>query len=142
MRQRLQSLRFRMPMSLVLVALLTFLFLSLVVGLQTSINLERDLERSLQAQAHALAPILTDALLHDDVWTAYTALHGPRQEREQKEGGSFRLVLDEQGKVFVSDRPRQFPLATTLDGRFDENLPLHSQPPTAPGVLHFDGCLA
>ena len=138
MRRRFQSLRVRMPLSLVLVSLLTFSFLSLVVGVQTSLNLEKDLKRSLRAQAHALAPILTDALLHDDVWTAYTALHGPRRARSEDDASGFRLVLDEQGRVFVSDHPRRFPLATPWSA---DNTPGPVPPPATSRMIRFDGRL-
>ena len=111
----LRSLRLRVPLSLVLVTLLTFLFVSIAIGIQTSINLQADQERSLTAQAHALAPILTEALLHDDVWTAYTALRGRRSPPDaQTPDAPFHLVLDEQGRIFVSDRPGDFPLGTPL----------------------------
>ncbi len=143
--RRLKSLQVRVPLSLVAVTLLTFLFLSLVVGVQTRINLESDQKRSLQAQAHALAPLLTDALLHDDVWTAYTALHGPRggiAGYKEAERAPFRLVLDGRGRVFVSDRPRWFPLAS----RPDDQPPGHSlasllpkRPPAKPRFFSHDG---
>ncbi len=142
MRARFQSLRVRMPLSLVLVSVLTFVFLSLVVGVQTRLNLETALQRSLQAQAHALAPILTDALLHDDVWTAYTALHGPRRAREVQHSEGFRLVLDDQGKVFVSDHPRRFPLATAVTGAFAEGARLPTAPPSEPRAIRLDHRLA
>ncbi len=116
MRIAWQSLRFRVPLSLVAVILVTSLFLSVAIGVQTRFNLEADQVRSLTAQAYALSPILSDAVLHDDVWTAYTALHGPKGAADGEDPDRpYHLVIDEQQRIFVTDRPERFPLGEPLD---------------------------
>lgn len=110
MSHRLQSLRLRMPLSLVAVTLATSLFMLLAIGVQSSLNLRADLQRSLASEAHALSAIVTEAVRHDDVWTAYTAVSGGRSLDRVDRRDSFRVVLDQQGRVFVSDRPRLFRL--------------------------------
>jgi len=113
--QSWKSLRLRVPLSLVLATLLTFMFVSIAIGIQTSVNLQADQKRTLVAESFALSPILTDALLHDDVWTAYTALKGTASAWQgRQENAPFRLILDEQQRIFVSDHPERFPLAEPL----------------------------
>jgi len=115
-RHHIESLQVRVPLSLVLVTLATFLCVSIAIGIQTSINLYADQKRALEAQAHALAPILTNALLHDEVWMAYTAVRGPKTfPSSHNEDDPFHLVINDKWKVFVSDHPKQFPLSTRLD---------------------------
>ena len=136
--RNLESLQIRVPLSLVLVTLSTFLFVSVAIGLLTSLNLQADQKRSLTAQAFALAPILTEALLHDDVWTAYTVLHGPTgTQRPADRDAPFHLVIDEDGKVFVSDRPQRFPLGLRLESSDEGKDIIRALPGTAPSSPRF-----
>lgn len=104
-----------MPLSLVAVTLATSVFMFIAIGVQSVVNLRADLQRSLTAEARALSAIVTEAVRHDDVWTAYTAVNGGRAAGERGDDrGAYRVVFDQQGRVFVSDRPRRFPLATAV----------------------------
>ncbi|RMG35895.1 MAG: sensor histidine kinase [Gammaproteobacteria bacterium] len=105
-----------MPLSLVAVSMATSFFVFMAIGVQSAVNLRADLQRSLVSEARALSAIVTEAVRHDDVWTAYTAVNGGRYSGiEYDERESFRVVLDQYGRIFASDRPRQFPLAAALD---------------------------
>jgi len=137
--QSWKSLRLRVPLSLVVATLLTFLFVSIVIGIQTSVNLQADQRRALVAESFALSPILTDALLHDDVWTAYTALKGTASAWQgQQENAPFRLILDEQQRIFVSDHPQRFPLAEALTESRQGKALAQRLPTTDSGPVFFD----
>lgn len=104
------SYRYKIPLALCLISLLTTLVLLLVFA----VSAHRDLHQHLVNLAHdvgsALAPSLIGPLQHDDLWQAYTALTAARSELDP-----FLLVLDAEQQVFASNRPRELPLLSRLD---------------------------
>jgi len=109
------SIKFRVPLSLVSLVVVTYFVFSIAIGIQTNQNLHDDLGKSLSAQAHALTPILTNSFIHDDVWAAYTALRGGRRiVSEESDAAIFHLVLGMNQYVFVTDRPLMFPIQTLI----------------------------
>lgn len=112
----MRSLRFRVPLSLVGAALTATLAVSLIITYETYINLKAEQANQTRQLAHALIPSVTRSLKHDDVWDAYTALRGPSDDKPQdptpRDG--YRLLLGADGRIFASNRPRQFPLNKRL----------------------------
>lgn len=125
----LASYRLRLPLSLSVTAILTALLMALALGWQTLENLRDDQAHNAQTLGHALAEVLVQALRNDDVWLAYALLRGPvDQDRGDNPGDVIWVLVDEGGRVFASNRPRQY----RLDQPLPEALPWLSDP--APSV--------
>lgn len=114
------SYRYKIPLALCFISLLTTLILLLVFA----VSAHRDLHQHLVNLAHdvgsALAPSLLGPLQHDDLWLAYTTLTAARSELDP-----FFMVLDSRQHVFASNRPRELSLLSRLDQLPTEYRPLH-----------------
>lgn len=94
----------------------TALFTAGVVGVVTVWHTYHNVRLELSVNAtrfgHALASATQSAILHDDVWQAYTILRGPRGLQGERD--ATLVLLDAQGKVFASNRPGQYQVALPL----------------------------
>jgi signal transduction histidine kinase len=111
------SYKFRIPFSLVASALLTSLALGLVISFETYRNVVQDRIGEGTRLTHALTPILIQTLKHDDIWLAYSLLHGPAisQDTPTDFGGTIMVVIDENARVFASNRPREYNTGATIE---------------------------
>ncbi len=102
------SYRYRIPFSLVASALLTALALGLAISFETYRNIVQDRIAEGERLAHALRPVLMQALKHDDVWLAYSLLRGPGRRPPDASDAITMVMTDEHGVVFASSHPRRF----------------------------------
>ncbi len=114
------SYRYKIPLALCFISLLTTLVLLLVFAISAHRSLYQHLLNLAHDVGSALAPSLIGPLQHDDFWQAYTALAATRSELDP-----FLLVLDAEQRVFASNRPRELPLLSRLDQLSAEYHSLH-----------------
>lgn len=106
------SYRYRIPLSLVATVLFTSSVIGGVVVWHTYNNVRAELVENGAQHGYSLAAALQPALLHDDVWLAYTLLRGSHEI-----GGNRRVsyvMLDSNNRIFASSTPDLFPIATPL----------------------------
>ena len=104
------SYKYRIPLSLVISALLTSWALGLAISVETYRNVVHDRITEGTRLIHALSPVLTQALKHDDIWLAYSLLRGPEPHhgRLDEHNGNTLIVIDADGTIFASSAPRHF----------------------------------
>ena len=100
-------------MTLAAVAGASAVTLALVIAVQTYLNVKKDLAAHGLQLGRAMAPVLTNALRHDDVWLAYTSLQGGR-ERVAEGRRPALVVVDRNGRIFAANQPRRYPTARRL----------------------------
>jgi two-component system NtrC family sensor kinase len=82
-----------------------------------------DLRQNLEAHAKSLGRVLANTLvtplLHDDLWRAFEILQSAReaQPAAAELEADVMLVLDSERRIFVSSRPRGFPVGSKLEGK-------------------------
>ena len=72
-----ENYRFQLPLSLVATVLFTALVIGLVITWHTYRNVRIEIMDNGGRLSYALASAVQPALLHDDVWLAYSILRGP-----------------------------------------------------------------
>ncbi len=111
------SYRFRIPLSLISVACVTVAALSMAITYQTYRNVLIEQQNTASRLAHAMTPVLAQALKHDDIWLAYSLLRGPKEARIALDDSGTQplfVLLDSAGYVFAASQPRQFPVGIAL----------------------------
>jgi len=110
------SYRLRLPLSLVATALFTAAVLSLVIAWHTYRNVRVELIDNAVRLGSALASALQPALLHDDLWLAYSTLRGPRSASANAGAAPapILVLVDSERRIFASNRPRVLPVAVPL----------------------------
>ncbi|NEV62777.1 sensor histidine kinase [Thiorhodococcus minor] len=121
------SYRHRLPLSLSVAAVVTAVSMALALGLQTLDNLREDQGRNALRLGHAMSEILVQALLHDDVWLAYSLLRGP----EKDAADATWILIDAGQRIFASNRPERFRLDQSLEAALPW-LPVAAFSPDAP----------
>lgn len=108
------SYRLKVPMLIVLISVVTALAISAAIALSARHWLREDLHDHATAVAQSLAHGLVPHIARDDVWEAYEAVRAVAAV----EGGAHRcdvVVLDRDGKVFVSSDPLRFGVGASKD---------------------------
>lgn len=100
---RSRSLRTLIPLSLALSALLTALVLGAIFAQQEYRNASRSLITTALQLGHAMTIPLATAIKHNDVWSAYTHLKGPRTVGDTD---YTMIVMDHDTGILASNRPR------------------------------------
>ena len=113
---RWASYRVRAPLSLAAVITVTAAVLSLAVAYQTYVNIGIEQQRHAKRLAYAMEPVLARAMKHDDVWLAFSLLHGParRDLGPDAPEGSTLVLVDGDGQIFAANRPRAYPISRSL----------------------------
>ncbi|HEB55795.1 MAG TPA: HAMP domain-containing histidine kinase [Gammaproteobacteria bacterium] len=106
------SYRYRLPLSLVATVLFTAGVIGVVIVWHTYNNVRGELVDNGARFGFALAAALRPALLHDDVWLAYSILRG-HQDSSGKRSATY-ITLDSKNRIFASNDPHLFPIATSL----------------------------
>jgi signal transduction histidine kinase len=109
------SYRYKVPLSLSVVIVITAAVVSAVLGWQAYRDLRGGLIAGAEGLGRTLSRALLPSLLSDEVWSAYEMVMAPLEGIE--DGGSPQktiTVLDAKGSVFVSSHPAQFPLLAPL----------------------------
>lgn len=110
------SFRYKIPLwgSLLIVA--TALIVSATLLFRAYADLKADLLRHAASQGSTLAISLFKAMLHDDVWRAYEIVNSPFHGAtpEHPVQAETLLVIDRDGRVYVSTQPESIPMLTPL----------------------------
>lgn len=109
------SYRYKTPLSLSLVILLTALVVSATLIVRAYQDTQKDLVWNALNLGKVLARTLRPFLLHDDLWRTYETINIPF---DQTNGGGapsrLAIVLDAQNRIYVSTDPSQFPVLGKL----------------------------
>jgi two-component system NtrC family sensor kinase len=114
------SIRYKLPLWGSLLIIATAFAVSASVMVQAYDELEEDLSINSQTLARALRADLFPALLHDDVWRAFSVISGAirRDEGDDADSGQVHaesvLVVDSALRVFAAADPRRAPVLTEL----------------------------
>lgn len=104
------SYRIRIPISIMLSSLLTALALGLVISFETYRNIVQDKVSEGTRLTHALSPVLTQTLKHDDIWLAYNLLRGPEEDafKQNQDSQTVMVLIDQDRRIFASNLPKKY----------------------------------
>jgi signal transduction histidine kinase len=109
------SLRWKIPLRVVVAVLGTALAVTVALVARDFDLVRQNLEGHARSMGRVLAHTLVMLVLHDDVWRAYEILqsaHEPNPAAPELQA-QVVLVTDADYRVFVSTRPRAFPIGTS-----------------------------
>lgn len=133
------SYRIRLPLSLVATALFTAFVIGLIITWHTYQNVRVELSENGGRLSRALASALRPALLHDDIWQAYSILRGP-QSYNSLSNVTF-IMLDGEQRIFASSKPNLLPIMMPLeevDAPLAEVLNAYKTIPPENGIIEMD----
>lgn len=107
------SYRYKVPMMLSATILLTGIVVSIALTWRTFADLRADLFRNAVEVGSVLSNTLPAALKHDDLWLAYQIIGAAKVDGES-ESERLLIVLDDEYRVYVSNRPDLFPVMSEL----------------------------
>jgi signal transduction histidine kinase len=98
-------------------SLLTAVALGLVISFETYRNIVKDKVAEGTRLTHALSPVLTQTLKHDDVWLAYSLLRGPEKMLAQQHNDTqtVMVLIDQNKHVFASNLPQKYRTGTQIN---------------------------
>ncbi|HTT14135.1 MAG TPA: HAMP domain-containing sensor histidine kinase [Burkholderiaceae bacterium] len=109
------SLRYKIPLRVTLLVLLVALSVTVAIVLRQANQAREDLDRYSSSLARALANTLQPYLRHDDVWRAYEIIRSAIEDAGATSSGSPPVIVtDATGMIFVSSKPREFPVGASL----------------------------
>ena len=109
------SYRYKVPLSLSVVIVITAAVVSAVLGWQAYRDLRGGLIAGAEGLGRTLSRALLPSLLSDEVWSAYETIMAPLANIEDRSAPQKTITtLDAKGAVFVSSDPAQFPLLAPL----------------------------
>ena len=109
------SYRYKVPLTLSLVIVITAAVVSAILGWQTYRDLRADLIAGAESLGKTLSRALAPVMLRDEVWPAYEILVTPLDQSDR--GGAPQktiTVLDPKGAIYVSSHPAKFPMLASL----------------------------
>ncbi len=106
------SFRYKVPLWGSLLIVGTAIIISSTLLLRSYGELKNDLLRDAMTQGRTMAATLFSAILHDQVWRAYEIIKAPfdRESGDSPGQAESLVVLDPQGKVYVSTNPERLPM--------------------------------
>lgn len=109
------SYRYKVPLSLSVVIVITAAVLSVVLGWQAYRDLRGGLIAGAESLGRTLSRALLPSLLSDEVWSAYETVIAPLEGIEDGASPQRTItVLDAKGLIFVSTHPAEFPVLAPL----------------------------
>jgi signal transduction histidine kinase len=109
------SLRYKIPLRVTSLVVLVALSVTAAIVLRQVNQAREDLDRYSSSLARALANTLQPYLRHDDVWRAYEIVLAATDDAgATSEASPPVIVIDAADTIFVSSRPREFPVGTKL----------------------------
>ncbi len=109
------SLRYKIPLRVTSLVLLVALSVTGAIVLRQANQARQDLDRYSSSLARALANTLQPYLRHDDVWRAYEIVLSATDDAGATSSGSPPVIVtDATGTIFVSSKPREFPVGAAL----------------------------
>jgi len=106
------SFRYKVPLWGSLLIVGTAVIISGTLLLRSYGELKSDLLRDATIQGRTMAATLFSAVLHDQVWRAYELIKAPfsRESGDGPRQVESLVVLDRQGRVYVSTNPESLPM--------------------------------
>jgi two-component system NtrC family sensor kinase len=115
------SLRWKIPLRVMFAVLGTALAVTVAMVAREREELRQSQTGHAKSLGRVLANTLVAPVLHDDLWRAFEIIQSAREtDRTAPElQAEVILVLDHAQSVFVSSRPRDFPVGASLKSRSD-----------------------
>jgi signal transduction histidine kinase len=109
------SLRWKIPLRVMAAVLGTALAVTAALVTREYDEMRQNLEAHAKSLARVLANTLVAPVLHDDIWRAYEILQSARDPAAiaPELQADVVLVTDAEFRVFVSSRPRDFPIGSS-----------------------------
>lgn len=109
------SLRWKIPLRVMVAVLGTALAVTAALVTREYDEMRQNLEAHAKSLARVLANTLVAPVLHDDIWRAYEILQSARDPAAiaPELQADVVLVTDAEFRVFVSSRPRDFPIGSS-----------------------------
>ena len=113
------SLRWKIPLRVMAAVLGTALAVTAALVTREYDEMSQNLEAHAKSLARVLANTLVAPVLHDDIWRAYEIIQSARDPAAiaPELQADVVLVTDAEYRVFVSSRPRVFPIGSNLAGQ-------------------------
>jgi len=110
------SLRWIIPLRVMAAVLGTALAVTAALVTREYDEMSQNLEAHAKSLARVLANTLVAPVLHDDIWRAYEIIQSARDPAAiaPELQADVVLVTDSEYRVFVSSRPRAFPIGSSL----------------------------
>jgi signal transduction histidine kinase len=109
------SYRYKVPLTLSLVIVITAAVVSAILGWQTYRDLRADLVTGAESLGRTLSRALAPVLLRDEVWQAYEIVVTPLDQSDRSDSPQKTItVLDPKGAIYVSSHPGKFPMLAPL----------------------------
>lgn len=109
------SLRWKIPLRVMAAVLGTALAVTAALVTREYDEMSQNLEAHAKSLARVLANTLVVPVLHDDIWRAYEIIQSARDPAAiaPELQADIVLVTDADFRVFVSSRPREFPIGSS-----------------------------
>ena len=113
------SLRWKIPLRVMVAVLGTALAVTAALVTREYDEMSQNLEAHAKSLARVLANTLVAPVLHDDIWRAYEIIQSARDPAAiaPELQADVVLVTDSEYRVFVSSRPRIFPIGSSPASR-------------------------
>lgn len=106
------SYRVKLPLAISAVIVLTELVVTSTLVTRAFGDARSDLEASARSLTAVLGRSLRDPIVRDDLWQAFEVVRTPVAVRGPENPLQAIVVLDADGRVYVSSEPGRFPVAT------------------------------
>ncbi|MEK7439044.1 MAG: HAMP domain-containing sensor histidine kinase [Pseudomonadota bacterium] len=138
------SFRYKVPLLGSLLIVGTAMIISGTLLLRSYGELKSDLLRNATTQGRTMTATLFSAILHDQVWRAYEIVKAPAGDESPDRPGQAEslVVLDRQGRVYVSTNPESMPMLADfrqLSPEFASLAGIIARPGRETRVLELDG---
>lgn len=106
------SLRWKIPLRVMAAVLGTALAVTVALLVKDYEDMRQNLEAHAKSLGRVLANTLVTPVLHDDLWRAFEILQSAREAHPAaaEMEAQTMVVLDSERRVFVSNRPRDYPV--------------------------------
>jgi signal transduction histidine kinase len=106
------SFRYKVPIRSSILILVTALLVTVSLMYRAYDDMRRDLLLNAEGMSRVLVRTLVPAMLHDDVWQMYEAIHSayPAAANNSSQQSELILVLDTGGNTYIANQPIRFPI--------------------------------
>ncbi|CAG9172717.1 sensor histidine kinase [Cupriavidus pinatubonensis] len=138
------SYRYKIPLALSAVILLTELLVTVALVSLALADARNDLQNSAQNLCRVLTLSVRDPMVKDDVWRAFEVIRPPVAVKESTNPLKEVVLFDSQGRVYASTSPRKEPIqreVAQLPGQYGGVIS-HLRAAGDPFYFNFPGLLA
>lgn len=113
------SLRWKIPLRVMAAVLGTAVAVTAALVAREYDEIQQNLEGHATSLGRVLAHTLVEPVLHDDIWRAYEILQSAHERNPSAPElqAEVVIVMDAEFRVFVSTRPREFPIGSSAASR-------------------------